>query len=166
MRFSRAAQLGLFSLIGVHAPRRRKGIAAPIVLAAMLGACQNPPGDSDHMRTDTNGELAVAAELPAQRRLEVGTGSTQAAPETLQTAELMVEGTSCASCAVTIRRHLHQLQGIGEIREGSTKQHLLVEFNPKLVTAEQLIKAVSDAGYEAEVLVHSVGATAVIKHGG
>lgn len=84
----------------------------------------------------------------------------------LQTAELMVEGTSCASCAVSIRRQLHQLQGIGDIREGSTKQHLFVEFDPKLVTTEQLIKAVSDAGYEAEVWVHSTGASSVREHGG
>lgn len=75
----------------------------------------------------------------------------------LQTAELMVEGTSCASCAVSIRRHLHKLQGIGEIREGSSKQHLLVEFDPQLVSAEQLVRAVSEAGYEAEVLVHAPG---------
>lgn len=74
----------------------------------------------------------------------------------MQTAELHVQGTDCASCEVSIRRHLHKLEGIREIRLGSDKQHVFVDFDPKKVTPEQIARAVSDAGYEAEIFVHSV----------
>lgn len=74
----------------------------------------------------------------------------------MQTAELHVQGTDCASCEVSIRRHLHKLEGIRDIRSGTDKQHVFVDFDPKKVTPEQIARAVSDAGYEAEILVHSV----------
>lgn len=74
----------------------------------------------------------------------------------MQTAELHVQGTDCASCEVSIRRHLHKLEGIRDIRSGEDKQHVFVDFDPKKVTPEQIARAVSDAGYEAEILVHSV----------
>lgn len=73
-----------------------------------------------------------------------------------QTAELNVQGTDCASCDVTIRRHLHKLAGVRDIRQGQDKQHVVVDFDPKQVTPEQIAKAVADAGYIAEIYVHSV----------
>lgn len=128
----------------------KRVVTSSLLLAACgLAACEKSVPAEAVAHEDT---AAVAAPAPK--------------PAGLQTAELMVEGTSCASCAVTIRRHLHQLQGIGDIREGTTKQHLLVDFDPKLVTTEQLVKAVSDAGYEAEVLVHGASAPSVRQHGG
>lgn len=71
-----------------------------------------------------------------------------------QTAELRVEGTDCASCEVTIRRHLRKLSGVVEIRPGDDKQHVLVDFDPKRVSPEQIAQAVLTAGYEAEIFVH------------
>jgi copper chaperone CopZ len=115
---------------------------------SVLGACQSKPGSVEPGSVEPS---AAAAEVE---------------DETFQTAELMVEGTNCASCAVPIRRHLHKLPGIGDIREGSTKKHLLVQFDPALVTTEQLVKAVTDAGFDAQVWVHSAGATSVREHGG
>lgn len=120
--------------------------AFTIVGVLLLAACETTPA----------GSSPVQAEPQALEK--GGQNGAQNAAE-LQTAELMVEGTNCASCAVSIRRHLHKLQGIGEIREGSTKQHLLVDFDPKLVTTEQLVAAVTEAGYEAQVWVHGLGAT-------
>lgn len=73
----------------------------------------------------------------------------------LQTAELHVQGTDCASCDVTIRRYLRKLDGVHDIRPGSDKQHVFVDFDPTAVTPEQIAKAVLDAGYEAEILVHA-----------
>ena len=95
--------------------------------------------------------------VESEKAVAVAVSVVQVLPN-LHTAELMVEGTSCASCAVGIRRELHQLKGIGEIKEGTTKQHIVVEFDPTLVSPEQLVRAVSDAGYEAEILVHGASA--------
>jgi copper chaperone CopZ len=72
----------------------------------------------------------------------------------LQTAELNVEGTDCASCDVSIRRNLRQLSGVVEVRPGNDKRHVLVDFDPKLVSPEQIAHAVLTAGYEAELFVH------------
>jgi copper chaperone CopZ len=160
----------LFSLLGAPAFNAFSRMAAISLLAApLLGACQNTTGGS--VGTEGESVQAAAGGAVVPRNLAVAPEAVTPAVATaavgpVQTAELMVEGTSCASCAVTIRHHLHQLAGIGDIREGSTKQHLLVEFNPALVTAEQLVKAVSEAGYDAQVLVHSVGAVSASKHGG
>lgn len=74
----------------------------------------------------------------------------------LQTAELHVQGTDCASCEVSIRRHLRKLEGVSDIRPGDDKQHVFVDFDPVKVTPEQIAKAVLDAGYEAEILVHAM----------
>lgn len=69
------------------------------------------------------------------------------------TVELMVEGVSCASCTVTIRRKLKQLAGIVDIRSGTAKTHLLVDFDEQLVSPELILETVQAAGYEAEMLV-------------
>ena len=84
-----------------------------------------------------------------------GAPGEQPSAENLQTAELMVEGTSCASCTVTIRRHLNKLAGVSDIREGQSKQHVMVDFDPEQVSPEQIVQAVHEAGYEAEVLVYA-----------
>lgn len=72
----------------------------------------------------------------------------------VQTAELRVQGTDCASCDVTIRRHLRKLSGVLEIRAGDDKQHVLVDFDPTRISPEQIASAVLTAGYEAEIFVH------------
>lgn len=69
------------------------------------------------------------------------------------TVELMVEGTNCASCSVEIRRELRRLPGIVDVRQGDSKQHLLVEFHGAQVQPLQILDAVQAAGYEAEMLV-------------
>jgi periplasmic mercuric ion binding protein len=136
---------------GSRAPRSRTLKYSPGFHAAVLGVAlaAGVSGACQSVRNQTEAANRTAAAVSM---------SAAGAKRTLQTAELMVESTSCASCSVTIRRHLHLLRGIGEIREGSTAQHLVVEFDPQLVTTEQLVQAVSDAGYEAEVWVHGPGA--------
>ncbi len=71
------------------------------------------------------------------------------------TAELMVEGTDCASCSLGVRHALRGLSGVVGIRQGQSKQHVLVDFWPEQVAAEQIVDAVSKAGFHAEVLVHA-----------
>jgi copper chaperone CopZ len=51
---------------------------------------------------------------------------------------------------------LRKLDGVSDIRPGSDKQHVYVDFDPVKVTPEQIAKAVLEAGYEAEILVHSM----------
>jgi copper chaperone CopZ len=99
------------------------------------------------------GMVGVVA-LGCQERTSEVTAATSVAG--LQTAELHVQGTDCASCEVSIRRHLRKLDGVREIRPGSDKEHVFVDFDPVKVSPEQIAKAVLEAGYEAEILVHSM----------
>lgn len=111
----------------------RRVVGSFLFLPALLGlafACQQHP--------------AAAGEQTSEKVVRVG----------LQTAELNVEGTDCASCDVSIRRNLRQLSGVVEVRPGNDKRHVLVDFDPKLVSPEQIAHAVLTAGYEAELFVH------------
>lgn len=96
--------------------------------------------------------LLLALGAGCQSRTAPEQGATRTAGH--QTAELRVEGTDCASCEVSIRRHLRKLSGVVEIRPGDDKQHVLVDFDPKRVSPEQIAQAVLTAGYEAEIFVH------------
>lgn len=97
--------------------------------------------------------LAAGAASGCQQQTEQVAAATTVAG--LQTAELHVQGTDCASCDVSIRRHLRKLEGVHEIRPGTDKQHVFVDFNPDEVSPEQIAKAVLEAGYEAEIFVHA-----------
>ncbi len=100
--------------------------------------------------------IAGFTSLACERGQNVAGGEAAAeVPAGAMTAELMVEGTSCASCSVGVRKALRNLDGVVGIREGQTKNHVLVDFMPGQVAAEQIVDAVSEAGFVAEVFVHS-----------
>ena len=65
----------------------------------------------------------------------------------------MVHGVNCASCSVGLRRELTRLSGVLAIREGTSKQHLLVDFDASRVSPEAVLDATHRAGFEAEMLV-------------
>lgn len=122
-------------------PRSSLLFACLLVFAALLGgvlgACDGGSASPAPPPTDT---VAAAEPNPATH-----------------TAELMVQGVSCASCSVAIRQRLNKVDGIVAIREGNDKKHLLVDFIAQLVSTEQILQSVSDAGYEAELLVREFG---------
>ncbi len=94
---------------------------------------------------------ACAKTEPTQAEVEP---AAEPPPGTV-TAELMVEGTDCASCSLGVRHALRGLSGVVGIRQGQSKQHVLVDFWPEQLAAEQIVDAVSKAGFHAEVLVHA-----------
>jgi periplasmic mercuric ion binding protein len=124
-------------------PLRWGACAAGLLL---IGACAKTE-PSAGASAESAAETAASAELTLpSANPKVGEALT---------AELMVQGVSCASCSLTIRRELRQLEGIVAIREGDMKTHLLVDFDGQRISAEQLLEAVHRAGYDAEVLVHA-----------
>lgn len=76
------------------------------------------------------------------------------APIGAVTAELIVEGVDCASCNLGIQKALRGMDGVVEIRQGQSKQHVLVDFVPGRISAERIIDAVTRAGFDAEMFVH------------
>ncbi|EOA3838974.1 heavy metal translocating P-type ATPase [Enterococcus faecalis] len=70
-----------------------------------------------------------------------------------------IEGMSCASCAQTIEKAVNQLSGVQQAIVNLATEKLVVSYDDHQVTSAKIIKAVTDAGYQATEEV-AAGATA------
>lgn len=66
----------------------------------------------------------------------------------IQTLTLPVEGMTCASCVARVEKSLARIPGIETAAVNLATEKATVKFNPSLVTAEQMAKAVEEAGYK------------------
>lgn len=62
--------------------------------------------------------------------------------------ELEIEGMSCGHCVAAVSEALGELDGVSveNVRIGSAE----VNYQPELVSPEQIVLAVEDAGYTAQ----------------
>jgi copper ion binding protein len=67
------------------------------------------------------------------------------------TATLRVEGMTCASCAVAVRKAATSLDGVVSIVVDVEGGKATVDFDEAKVTAEAVAKKITDLGYEATV---------------
>ena len=72
------------------------------------------------------------------------------APTETSRLDLPVQGMTCASCASRIERNLNKLDGV-EATVNFATERASVGYDPDAVQPEQLLGAVEDAGYEAEL---------------
>ncbi len=63
---------------------------------------------------------------------------------------LHIIGMTCASCVQNIERGLGKLDGVQKVSVNLTTEKGTVEFDPGRLTVHDIIKAVTDIGYEAE----------------
>jgi Cu+-exporting ATPase len=75
--------------------------------------------------------------------------ATQAAAATTS-LELAVVGMTCASCAMRIERKLNRLKGVSASVNFATET-AAVAFDPRVVSAEDVVAAVVSAGYTARL---------------
>ncbi len=66
-----------------------------------------------------------------------------------ETVHLALEGMSCASCVATIESALNDVPGVLDARVNFASEEATVELADKTVQVDQLIDAVSNAGYQA-----------------
>lgn len=66
--------------------------------------------------------------------------------------EYIIEGMSCASCAATVEEAVAHLAGVRQASVNVTTERLSVEYDGEDMTQEQIIQAVSDAGYMAKAI--------------
>lgn len=66
----------------------------------------------------------------------------------VQTLTLPVEGMTCASCVARVEKSLARIPGVETAAVNLATEKATVKFNPSLVTAEQMAKAVEEAGYK------------------
>lgn len=67
------------------------------------------------------------------------------------TLNIAVGGMSCSSCSTAVEKALLKVQGVQHATVNLATEKAQIEFS-KPATPEQIIKAVVDAGYEAEIL--------------
>ena len=77
----------------------------------------------------------------------------------MESKTFAIEGMSCASCAQTIEKAVNQLSGVQQAIVNLATEKLVVSYDDHQVTSAEIIKAVTDAGYQATEEV-AAGATA------
>lgn len=68
----------------------------------------------------------------------------------MQTIELKTGGMHCSSCSMLIQMSVDDLPGIDEATADYGSGRTRVRFEPALVSSEQIVAAIRDAGYTAE----------------
>jgi P-type Cu+ transporter len=71
----------------------------------------------------------------------------------METANFKLGGISCASCVKTIEQVLRSLPGVQESNVNFATEEANVEYDAAHLTTEQIIKAVRDSGYQAQLLL-------------
>ncbi|BDG61501.1 heavy metal translocating P-type ATPase [Caldinitratiruptor microaerophilus] len=64
---------------------------------------------------------------------------------------LNIRGMTCASCVARVEKRLSRLPGVQRAAVNLSTEKATVEFTPGLVDVEEMIRAVTEAGYGAEV---------------
>lgn len=77
----------------------------------------------------------------------------------METIHLGLEGMSCAACAGAIERSLHILPGVSTCSVNFALEQATVQYDPQRTQLQQLLQAISDAGYRAYPL-ESIGSEA------
>jgi len=67
--------------------------------------------------------------------------------ETLQKANLMIEGMTCAACSTSVERAIKRLPGIHAASVNLTTGRVFFEYDPSLVKISQIKGAISEAGF-------------------
>lgn len=96
------------------------------------------------------GLVALPATLPGCG------GNTATAEEPVKathTATVKIEGMTCASCSVTVRTAVNKLSGVASIEVDVAKGSATVKFDSAQVSAEDIAKKITDAGYASTVEV-------------
>ena len=76
-------------------------------------------------------------------------GATFAANASTQLVTLDVKGMTCATCPLTVKVVLKKQPGVEDVKMDADKHTAEVKFDPAKASADQLAKAVTQAGYPA-----------------
>lgn len=76
-----------------------------------------------------------------------GVATAEAGP--VKEVVLLVEGMTCAGCAVSVKMALKDLNGVKETKVDVEKGEAMISFTGSKVTIEQMIKAINSIGFIA-----------------
>jgi mercuric ion transport protein len=91
---------------------------------------------------------AVASIILRDRSAPNQTSALQ--PKRLTHVRVVIEGMTCAACAKSVESKLKELKGVESVRVSYQTGTADVEFDPAVVTLQQLQKAIQDAGYRTQ----------------
>ena len=84
--------------------------------------------------------VATTAPLPAQEEAS-----------TLIVSTFHVEGMTCGGCEVGVRRVVRKLEGVDDVEASYEDGSAVVTYEPDKVTTDDIIAAIADLGYSAEL---------------
>jgi len=64
---------------------------------------------------------------------------------------LQIEGMTCDHCVMHVTRALKSLSGVNKAEVNLEKKNARVVYDPSVVSADEMIKAVNETGYQAAV---------------
>jgi copper chaperone CopZ len=67
------------------------------------------------------------------------------------TLDLSITGMTCGSCVRHVIEALHRVDGVGAARVELQGGRAMVAYDPASATAEQMVRAVEEAGYQATI---------------
>lgn len=66
--------------------------------------------------------------------------------------KLKIEGMHCTSCAMNIDFDLSDLEGVKKVKTSYAKQETEVEFDERVVSADQVLITIEKTGYKAKLV--------------
>lgn len=67
---------------------------------------------------------------------------------TQRSAQLLIEGISCAACVWLIEHHLQSIEGVSEVRVNASTHRCLIQWDSAVRSLSELMAAISDIGYQ------------------
>lgn len=64
--------------------------------------------------------------------------------------EFKIAGIHCNGCLALIKMSIEELKGIKEIKVNKTKNKVIVSYNEKQTSVEEIIKKIEQSGYKVE----------------
>ena len=61
-----------------------------------------------------------------------------------------IKGLSCAHCVARVEKAISELAGVDKVKVSLKKAQGVVKFDEEQVSAETIVQAVQEAGYEAQ----------------
>ncbi|KAF1303340.1 copper chaperone CopZ [Enterococcus saccharolyticus] len=63
-----------------------------------------------------------------------------------------INGMSCQHCVGRVEKAVHELPGIKKVKVNLKKQNGVIKFDETETSAESIVAAINETGYEAKVL--------------
>ena len=95
--------------------------------------------------------LALVAILTIPPAIGNSNNSQTTVPEEEEVV-IQIEGMTCSACATGVAASLRRVEGVIEAEVSIEPPEAHIRFDPSETSAEALVEAIEDLGYEAEIV--------------